>query len=443
VAEKPAGFTSETESIEEQISGSAVSAVRIDQLVKQFPEGTTDVTKESSPDPTLENIQESLTTLRDASKSAEEQTLVTEADAIIVTLDIEEPGIAAMENPDLDSTTNQIPEAMAGNNGQALELPPPSRSFDKIREQSVLEWKPPCLPFVPASLSSTIEEAIARSTHSRRFDTPLGCCSDKLPSPEKQYLQWKTRFAELKQEMISLLEAREILRHLGIGKGIQEIMVAPTAKSPPLSSSPLKQEISESTQSQGISQKEWETIHPETHDIDKLIRLQPSTGLRRQSLGLLHLPAQGTAAARLGLTSKLSGISTGSISSNQSIASMNSNDTEAHFWSLDQVLSICAMVPDPSSFIDFDDNLNMQQRSGIANTGARGSLVMLPPPSCVRLVVPPLPQCVIHAMTASMDKKKKVLQNFPQLNKRLALRIDRNWHAKYQYLQWELCKTKW
>jgi hypothetical protein len=34
-----------------------------------------------------------------------------------------------------------------------------------------------------------------------------------------------------------------------------------------------------------------------------------------------------------------------------------------------------------------------------------------------------------------------MLPNFTTINKRLALRVDRNWQVKFSFLQWELCKV--
>lgn len=110
----------------------------------------------------------------------------------------------------------------------SMDAPPfaPVRLAETVQESSLIDWVAPTLPFVPNSRRGKVDEATLLGKTSALRDAPIGVDELSLPTIDRQRVLWISRIKSLKEDMGAHLMAREILKHFGIGGGIQELVLA-------------------------------------------------------------------------------------------------------------------------------------------------------------------------------------------------------------------------
>lgn len=360
-----------------------------------------------------------------------------------------------------------------------IELEPPRREFGKVKDTSIAEWKTPSFPFVPASHSKAKEEVSIFGKSARNTDVPFGFDREKLPKPEKQLRMWQERYRKLKEEVTEHLASREILKNLGIGKGIQELIVVPDMGKGKHGA------VSRAMDKTGIS--------PVSNDSSSTLRRKPTFfGKKTNSSGNLISNLNETGGDIdniMQFASKAKGfpgsISTNSLESNESLTptalsrsnsvnrifqqksslsshatnhseessmSLGTTDGEANVYWHPKLVYITAGTTVPRLTPRSDSLADLNQRSNggsgtvtkrSKNSHEKGWFVTLPPPSNITLEIPPLPKALLNCIYSPPrpDLGFDPLPKFSSINPKLSNRIDKNWLNKFEFLQWELCKV--
>lgn len=305
------------------------------------------------------------------------------------------------EETKITSTPNQV----------EAERPPAHRRLKDVDEKRLLNWARPRYPFVPISLYPKIQEESIYGASIAAHQNPLGCDKNRLPTLEIQIRSWKERHRLLVAEMEQHMSAWEILHYMGIGKGVQSLMI------------PNKTQLM------------FQTSNNESIEANGKARLK-AVESRSTSVSVNENGTTGLKRAESKL-SRRSFYFHGNSSSMSLNLPQTTNDEQDHEFSTSYYWK-----PAVAIYVAGAHVLQCRDSEDDALPGSSGPTLnlKLPAPSHLTLPIPSIPICIYSAL--SSNNQTSDLPNISKENKTLANKIEQNWLRKYRYLQWELCKTQ-
>lgn len=309
------------------------------------------------------------------------------------------------------------------------DLPESNRKVTTLTEMSIETWKPPRLPFVPASKHKLIDEVSFEGEASKLFaKEPLGVWEAKLMSADRQVTTWKERMNSLVDQMKHHLEVREIQKYLGIGKGIQGVIIV-------ASHSEGSQRVPESygLYTRGISSNDMKSQAQELPSTNESASNNESF-LAKTKTVFRHYKKQ---------------------LSRSTLSLLRIDEAPERKWSAAQCIETASRLPLHADFghqfSNTDHSLTLPPRTSslqdYTNTllETDGQFITLPPPSNLIVNNPHLPRCILQVLTSDtlLPQLKNIFPNFSDSVPSLAHKINENWETKFNFLQWEICKARW